>query len=155
MYFIFIVKLFCLHWLWVSGMLWLPMPEAPEIQQLSSKAKTFAKFLPPNIRIIYQLCLTPVTEDAPKGYLHSLSFIRGCINPYLINLRSCEAGNSLCCFCSAFQWYVWWGEHFACIRPGMVTASMKETWRIIATFFLISRVKSNSVTYPAAMIKEI
>lgn len=135
-------------------MLWLPMPEAPEIQQLSSKAKTFAKFLPPNIRIIYQLSHTSYRRRSQR-ISSCLSFILGCINPYLINLRSCEAGNSPCCFCSAFQWYVWWGEHFACIRPGMVTASMKETWRIIATFFLISRVKSNSVTYPAAMIKEI
>lgn len=37
----------------------------------------------------------------------------------------------------------------------MVTASTKEMWRIIDTFFLISRVKGNSVTHPAAMIKEI
>lgn len=45
------------------------MPEAPEVQQLPSEAKIFAKFSSPNIRVISQLCITLVTEDAPEGHV--------------------------------------------------------------------------------------
>lgn len=44
-----------------------PVPEACEVQQLPNEAKIFANILLPYIRIISQLCITQVREDALEG----------------------------------------------------------------------------------------
>lgn len=116
-----------------------PVPEACEVQQLPNEAKIFANFSLPYIRIISQLCITRIRD------MFLFVFHSG-MHRSVVNHRSYKAGNSLGCFCSDFQWYIWWGGHFSCIHPETVTGFRKEMWGITDTFFLVSRAKGNCNT---------